>query len=188
MSLYSTLYDLEYSEIENDQSTSRKFTFKMKCIYTNDDKLKLFLDKLLKKYQHEDIKTAHQHLKKDFNTLLYQLDKNGNLFSDESGTVINFNLDDDGNVKTKYDPVKYYEKVFDASEIFNEHDRKFISNKLSNIYKRRKRIYDINVCILDENGNETEYYRSQKEIAQFKDEYTIYNPVTNNTLKYGFNY
>lgn len=85
--------------------------------------------------------------------------------------------------------VERYASLLDEFKIENVHDRKFIANKLGNLYKKYDCIDNYRICISDKDGTETELYEFLKHrgCCGFYDE-LIYNDVTKTYYKFGFNH
>lgn len=85
--------------------------------------------------------------------------------------------------------VDRYASVLNEFKINNEHDRKFIANKLGNLYKKYDCIDNYRICKSDKDGTETELYEFLKcrGCCGFYDE-LIYNDVTKTYYKFGFNH
>lgn len=95
-----------------------------------------------------------------------------------------------------YDKEKYERAVSrtikmlnDDFEITNEHDQKFIANKLSNHYSKYGELYDIRVCYSDESGSSDRMFKYIKRNGRYTAFQKLYhNEVTNNYMLVGFDF
>lgn len=85
--------------------------------------------------------------------------------------------------------LKIYKDVLEDFNITNEHDRKYIANKLASFYKKHKELNCIRICRSDKDKTETELYTylKRKVDSYYSDqELHLYNEVTDTYFLIGF--
>lgn len=85
--------------------------------------------------------------------------------------------------------LRIYKDVLDDFNITNEHDRKYIANKLASFYKKHKELKCIRMCRSDAVKSETELYTylKRKVNSYYSDqEFHLYNEVTDTYFLIGF--
>lgn len=85
--------------------------------------------------------------------------------------------------------LRIYKDVLDDFNITNEHDRKYIANKLASFYKKHKELNCIRMCRSDKDKTETELYTylKRKVDSYYSDhEFHLYNEVTDTYFLIGF--